>query len=121
MKKLFICLLFVFGCSIPLIASEPLTITVLAHDISQAVKQGNPNSFTIGFRLVCVTAAADTVIDRVFTERFHSGESPGQFRKRIGDKMQIAIDAYQAEHTIFNSAAFTATPAILEAGLDGGA
>ena len=113
MKKLLICL-FVFGCSIQLgIASENLTITVLAPDISQAVKQGNPNSFTIGFRLVCVTAGADTVIDRVFTERLHSRESPGQFRQRIGDKMQVAIDAYQAAHTIFNSVAFTASPGIL--------
>ena len=120
MKKLFVCL-FVFGCYISLTASEPLTITVLAPDISQAVKQGNPNSFTIGFRLVCVNAGTDTVIDRVFTERFHSGESAGQFRQRIGGKMQVAIDAYQAEHTLFNSAAFTATPAILEDGLDGGA
>ena len=120
MKKLFICL-FVFGCSIPLIASETLTITVLAPDISQAVKQGNTNSFTVGFRLVCVTAGADTVIDRIFTEKFHSGQSPNQFRQRIGNKMQKAIDAYQAEHTLFNSAAFTATPAILESGLDGGA
>ena len=102
-------------------ASEPLTITVLAPAIRQAVKQGNPISFTIRFRLVCVTAGADTVIDRIFTERFHSGQSPNQFRLRIGGKMQVAIDAYQAEHTLFNSAAFTATPAILEDGLDGGA
>ena len=100
--------------------SENLTVIVLEPPINQAVQQVSKNGFVIGFRLVCINAASDTVIDKIFTEGFNSGDPPNEFRKRIGAKMQDEIDAYQARHDIFSSAAFDATPAIIQSGLDGG-
>lgn len=125
-KSILLFLILISGCAAlisnnTLVASETLTVTVLIpSSIEEGVKQISKGGYIVGFRLVCVTTSSDTVIDRVFTEGFNSGESPARFRLRIGNKMQDAIDEYQARHTIFNSSAYTATPAILAAGLDGG-
>lgn len=100
--------------------SEALTITVLKPGIDQAVTQVSLNGFVVGFRLVCINASADTVIDKMFTEGFNLGNSVNKFRLRIGKKMQDEINSYQARHTIFDSAVFNATPAVLQAALDGG-
>ena len=77
------------------IASEVLTVTVLKPPLNQAINQTSEGGFIIGFRLVCINAATDTVIDKVITEGFNLGDSPNEFRKRIGAKMQVEIDAYQ--------------------------
>lgn len=121
MNKLFI-FLFLFGCSIPplVIASELLTVTVLAPDISQAVSFVSKGGYNVSFRLVCVNASADTVIDKLFSEGFNLGDSANEFRERIGKKMQDEIDIYQEKHTVFSSSAYNNSSALIEAGLDGG-
>lgn len=137
MKNLFVLLLFLFGCdtqeglvpdeSAPnkgapneSIAAETLTISVLAPDIDQAVTFVSKGGYSISFRLVCVNASADTVIDKLFSEGFNLGDSVNEARTRIGNKMQDEIDAYQEIQTIFSSAAYSNSAAVIQAGLDGG-
>ena len=124
MKKVFLLFgfLMLFRCSPDSVEafSETLTVSVIDPPFSQATAFISKGGYNVSFRLVCVTASSDTVIDKLFSEGFNLGESPNQFRKRIGDKMQNEIDAYQERHTVFTSAAFSASAALIEAGLDGG-
>ncbi len=117
MKKRFLMLLFL---ALPVCASETLTVSVLIPDIEEAVTFISKGGYNVSFRLVCVNAGADTVIDKLFSEGFNLGESPNEFRKRIGGKMQQEIDSYQERHTVFSSTAYNNSPALIEAGLDGG-
>lgn len=118
-KKALFLLIFLMYCNGN--ASETLTISVSIPDtIEQRVSFVSPGGYTISFRLVAVNAAADTVIDKVFSEGFALGGSVSEVRNRIGRKMQEEIDAYQERHTVFSSAAYTNSPALIEAGLNGG-
>ena len=120
MKKLFIWLFFFGLYGVTLVASETLTITVLVPDINQAVTFLSKRNTNTALRLICVTASADTVIDKLFSENFSLGGSINEWRKRIGKKMQNEIDIYQERHTVFSSSAYNNSPALIEAGLDGG-
>ena len=121
MKNIRILFLLALFLVLPVRASETLTVTVLVpSSINQAVDFVSKGGYNVSFRLVCVTALSDTVIDKLFSEGFNLGGTPNEFRKRIGQKMQDEIDAYQERHTIFVSAAYNNSPALIEAGLDGG-
>lgn len=117
MKRIFLLMLIM---ALPVCASETLTVSVLTPDINEAVIFVSKGGYNVSFRLICVNASADTVIDKLFSEGFNLGESANEFRTRIGKKMQAAIDAYQERHTVFSSAAYNNSPALIQAGLNGG-
>lgn len=102
-------------------ASENLTVIVVKPSIDETIQEVSKNGFIVGFRLVCVNAAADTVIDKIFTEGFNLGDSPNEFRRRIGKKMQKEIDRYQRKHTLFNAVGLNASAALIRSGLNGAA
>jgi len=121
MKKLFLLLFLLCGLMFSqAIASEGLTVIVIELPIDQAITELSEGGYVFSWRLVAINAVPDTVIDKTYSEGFNEGGTPNEFRKRIGARMQFDIDSYQRRHTLFTSAAFIATAAILEAGLDGG-
>lgn len=128
MKKIFlmfVLLLLLIGCNgepADVNAfSEALTITVGLPTIDEGVSQVSPGGFILSYPMNAVTASGDTVINQFFSEGFNTGNSVNEARSRIIQKMQAAIDEYQARHSIYNSAAFQNSPAIIQAALDGGA
>jgi len=98
--------------------SETLTWIVIIPEYDEAVRQVSPGGFLVSFRLLGVTASADTIVNKVFTRGFNIGDSPADFRLQIGKKMQLAKEEHEARDAIFNSAAYNATPAILQANLN---
>lgn len=131
MKKVFLVFgFFLVGCDVEpgrdnsgalFALSETLTITVGMPTIDEGVRQTSPGGFILSFPMFAVTALGDTVINQFFSEGFNDGNSVTEARSRIVEKMQTAIDEYQARHTLYNSAAFQNTPAVIQAALNGGA
>ena len=100
-------------------AAEILTVIVVKPSLAEAITQTSKNGYQITLRLVCTRAVLDTVIDKRYTVGYNQGNSVVPLRERFIELMQDDIDAYQATHTVYNTAAFNNAITAIQAGLDG--
>lgn len=99
-------------------ASTTLTLSVIKPPLEQAVSQFSEGGYNVSFRLVAV-AGTDTVIDKIFTQKYKQGGSLTILQSKFVRDMQLEIDAFQAKHTIYNTAVFNNAATNIKNALNG--